>query len=70
MDVIEELKDTKTIISITHNLNEAIMADKVIVMNDGKIVLSGAPNEVFKNIDVIKNSKLDILDSMKILEKI
>ena len=70
MEVIDNLKNKKTIISITHNLNEAIKADKVIIMNEGRVVLSGTPEEVFKNIDVIKESKLDILDSMKILEKI
>ena len=70
LDVIENLKDKKTIISITHNLNEAIKADKVIVMNEGKIVLSGKPEDVFKNFKELKESKLDILDSMKIIEYI
>lgn len=70
MEVIDRLKNQKTIISITHNLNEAIKADKVIVMNEGKVVLSGTPVDVFKNMDVIKESKLDILDSMKILQKL
>ena len=70
MEVIDNLKNKKTIISITHNLNEAIKADKVVIMNEGRVVLSGTPDDVFKNIDIIKESKLDILDSMKILEKI
>ncbi|MBO7079341.1 MAG: ATP-binding cassette domain-containing protein, partial [Bacilli bacterium] len=70
MEVIDHLKNKKTIISITHNLNEAIKADKVIIMNEGKVVLTGTPSDVFKNMDVIKESKLDILDSMKILEKL
>ena len=70
MDVINNLKSKKTIISITHNLQEAIKADKVIVMNDGVIVLEGKPEEVFIHFDEIKNSKLDILDSMKILEMV
>ena len=70
MDVINNLKSKKTIISITHNLQEAIKADKVIVMNDGVIVLECKPEEVFTHFDEIKNSKLDILDSMKILEMV
>lgn len=70
MDVINNLKSKKTIISITHNLQEAIKADKVIVMNDGVIVLEGKPEEVFTHFEEIKNSKLDILDSMKILEMV
>lgn len=70
MDVIDSLKSKKTIISITHNLQEAIKADKVVVMNDGKVVLEGKPEEVFTHFDELKNSKLDILDSMKLLEMV
>ena len=70
MDVIDNLKSKKTIISITHNLQEAIKADKVVVMNDGKVVLEGKPEEVFTHFDELKNSKLDILDSMKLLEMV
>ena len=70
MDVIDNLKSKKTIISITHNLQEAIKADKVVVMNDGKVVLEGKPEEVFTHFDELKNSKLDILDNMKLLEMV
>ena len=49
MEVIDHLKSKKTIISITHNLNEAIKADKVIIMNEGKVVLTGTPNNVDTN---------------------
>ena len=70
MDVIDNLKSKQTIISITHNLQEAIKADKVVVMNDGKVVLEGKPEEVFTHFDELKNSKLDILDSMKLLEMV
>jgi energy-coupling factor transport system ATP-binding protein len=66
--VIKELKGTKTIISITHNLTEAMLASKVIVMNEGKVVKMGTPQEVFKAKEVLKNSKLDILESMKLIE--
>jgi energy-coupling factor transport system ATP-binding protein len=68
LNVINGLKNKRTILSITHNLNEALMADRVVVMSGGKIVLNGSPKEVFKNYNVLKESKLDILDSMKILE--
>lgn len=69
-DVINSLKGQKTIIVITHNLKEAVAADRIIVMNDGNIVLDGAPQEVFKNKEILKESKLDILESMKLLELI
>ena len=70
IQVIKELKGSKTIISITHNLSEALLANRVIVMNEGKIVLTGTPKEVFKEKEILKNSKLDILESMKLLELI
>lgn len=69
-DVINNLKGQKTIIVITHNLKEAVAADRIIVMNDGNIVLDGTPQEVFKNKEIIKDAKLDILESMKLLELI
>ena len=70
IDIINTIKKEKTIISITHNLNEAKYADRVIVMNKGKIVLNDTPEEVFKHVDILKDSNLDILESMKLLEKI
>ena len=69
-NVINELKGTKTILLITHNLEEAISADKVIVMNEGKIVLTGTPQEVFNEKELLKSSNLDILESMKLIELI
>lgn len=68
IEIINELKQYKTIISITHNLNEAKYADRVIVMNQGKIVLNDTPEEVFKHVDILKLSNLDILESMKLIE--
>ena len=70
MEVIENIKKEKTIISITHNLSEAKHCDRIIVMNQGKIVLDGTPEEVFKNTNVLIESRLDILDSMKLIEKV
>lgn len=70
IDIINQFKKHKTIISITHNLSEAKYADRVIVMHQGKIVLNDKPEEVFKHIDLLKLSNLDILDSMKLIELI
>ena len=67
-DVINSLKGSKTIISITHNLHEAIKADRIIVLNKGEIVLNGIPEEVFKEKEILKNANLDILDTMKMIE--
>lgn len=70
IEIIKELKGKKTVISITHNLDEASFADRVIVMNQGKIVLDDTPKNVFKNIDILRDCKLDILNSMKLIDEI
>lgn len=67
-EVINKLKGEKTIIIITHNLNEALNADRIIVMNDGKITLDGSPEAVFKEKNILRDSNLDILETMKISE--
>ena len=62
MDVIQKLCREKeiTVILITHYMNEAALADRVLVMNKGRIVLDGTPSEVFKEVDVLKNAGLDV----------
>ncbi|HBD06333.1 MAG TPA: energy-coupling factor transporter ATPase [Firmicutes bacterium] len=49
-----------TIISITHDIEEAYQSDEVIVLNHGKIVKIGSPKEVFADFETLKNIKLDI----------
>lgn len=49
-----------TIINITHYMDEAVQADRVIVMEQGKIVLQGTPREVFMQVDCLKRMRLDI----------
>lgn len=68
--MINQLKGYKTVISITHNLQEALFADRVIVMNEGEIVLNDTPINVFKQKEILINSNLDILTSMKLIKKI
>ena len=67
-EVINSLKGKKTILTITHNLSEAVRADRIVVLNQGEIVLNGKPEEVFKEKEILKAAKLDILNSMKIME--
>ncbi len=69
-EAIRKLKGNRTIIYITHNLNEALDSDRVIVMNKGKIVLDGTCEEVFSQKEILKESSLDILDHMKLIEMI
>ncbi len=49
-----------TIILITHYMEEAIYADHVFVMDEGRIALQGAPHEVFSQVDRMKELHLDV----------
>jgi len=49
-----------TTILITHFMEEAVQADKVVVMEDGQIVMEGVPKEVFSKIDEMKETGLDV----------
>jgi energy-coupling factor transport system ATP-binding protein len=69
-DVINTLKGHKTIISITHNLNEAVFSDRVIVLSKGEVILNDTPEVVFSQKQLLKDSSLDILESMKLIELI
>lgn len=64
--VIELNKNGITIVLITHNMEEAIEADRIIVMDKGKFVLEGTPKEVFSKVDVMKNLGLDVPDMTSI----
>ena len=62
MDVVKKLNQdfNITIVHITHNMDEAVMADRVIVLDGGKIVMSGTPKEVFSHVKEIKALGLDV----------
>lgn len=49
-----------TIILITHNMEEAIYADKIYVMNNGRVTIEGSPREVFSRVDELTENKLDV----------
>lgn len=68
MDIIKSLNENEniTVILITHHMNEAIMAKKVVVIDDGKIALHGTPREVFSNVEQIKKLKLDMPQIMEL----
>lgn len=56
-----------TVIIITHFMEEAILADRVIVMNDGMIKLDGTPEYVFSNVDTMKNIGLEVPASKELI---
>lgn len=53
-------KEKKTIIHITHHMDEAVEADRIIVMEKGRIVMEGAPKDIFCQVDKVKELGLDV----------
>jgi len=62
MRVLKKLNSEEgiTVIHITHNMDEASSADRVVVMERGKLVIGGKPNDVLSNVDEIKSLGLDV----------
>ncbi len=64
-EVVETILDLNknhgiTIVFITHFMEEAVKADRIYVMDQGKVIVDGTPREVFKNVEVMKNLGLDV----------
>ena len=49
-----------TVILITHYMDEAAKADRIVVMDKGKLILDGKPRDVFSNVEKMKNIGLDV----------
>jgi len=62
MRTIKKLNREKnmTVIHITHFMNEIIDADRIIVLDKGKIVMKGIPEAIFKNVQALKEIGLDV----------
>jgi ABC-type cobalt transport system, ATPase component len=62
IDTITKLnkEENITIVLITHYMEEAVNADRVVVMEDGEIVMSGTPKEVFSKVEELKKLGLDV----------
>ena len=62
IDTIKKLnkEQGKTILLITHYMDEAVQADRVIVMNEGTVKIDGTPKEVFRNVEKLKKYGLDV----------
>ena len=62
MDTILDLNRNQgiTIILITHYMEEAVAADKIYVMDSGKVINEGTPREVFEDVKTMKNVGLDV----------
>ncbi len=69
IETIKKLNKEKgiTIVLITHYMEEVIDTDRLIIMEKGKVVLDDIPLNVFKNVEKIKELKLDVPESMEII---
>jgi energy-coupling factor transport system ATP-binding protein len=56
-----------TVVLITHYMEEAERADRVLVMNDGKFIADGTPKEIFKNVSLLKSVGLDVPQTTELL---
>ena len=59
-----------TVILITHHMNEAEDADRVIVMDDGKVAMDGTPRQVFSRIDELRSMGLTVPDTVDLLDRL
>lgn len=69
---IHELNRTEgiTVLLITHYMEEAIEADRIIVMDDGRIVMDGQPREIFSRVKELKSHGLDVPQVTELAEEL
>lgn len=72
MNTIIKLNKEKniTIVLITHFMDEAVLADRVIVMDEGNILTQGTPRQVFSQVELLKRHKLDVPQSAELAHKL
>lgn len=63
-------QENVTVILITHHMNEVIEADKVFVMDKGKVVMEGTPREIFSYVDELKALGLDVPQVTEIADRL
>ncbi len=63
-------EEEKTIVHITHYMDEAVEADRIVVMEHGRIVLEGTPREVFSQVEKVKELGLDVPQVTELVYKL
>ena len=59
-----------TVVLITHYMDEAVLADRVVVMDSGKILTQGTPDKVFSQVELLKKHRLDVPQSTELANKL
>lgn len=69
MKVIKRLNREEgiTVILITHHMDEAALADRIVVMNEGEILIDGTPHYVFQNAGLLKSIGLSVPQSTELM---
>lgn len=72
MDTIRRLNRDKgiTIVLITHYMEEAVLADRVVMIDSGKVLLEGTPREVFAHTALLRQHRLDVPQVTELIEKL
>ena len=72
IETVEWLNREKgiTVLSITHHMNEAARADRVIVIDDGLVIMDGTPREVFAHPDMLSAAGLDVPQCTALVHKL
>ncbi|PYZ91886.1 energy-coupling factor transporter ATPase [Salipaludibacillus keqinensis] len=70
--MVQKLKEEEniTIISITHDVSEAMIADRIVVLNEGQLVLEGTPREILKDDETLKKSSLSAPFSVQVANEL
>ena len=59
-----------TVVLITHHMDEAILADRVVVMNEGRVAMDGTPTEVFTRVVELEEMGLTVPDTVQLLYRL
>ncbi|MBQ6499652.1 MAG: energy-coupling factor transporter ATPase [Ruminococcus sp.] len=59
-----------TVVMITHYMEEAVTADRVYVMDNGRMLTSGTPHEVFSQVELMKKHRLDVPQATELCHKL
>jgi energy-coupling factor transport system ATP-binding protein len=59
-----------TVVLITHHMNEAEAADRVLVMDDGKLAMDGTPREIFTQVGRLRSMGLTVPDTVDLLDRL
>jgi biotin transport system ATP-binding protein/energy-coupling factor transport system ATP-binding protein len=71
LDIIDKLHSEGVgIIHITHNMAEAALTQRIVVMNEGRIYLDGAPREIFRKVEMLKQIGMQLPQITELLMKL